>query len=90
MAKATIKNKKRMIGLLVIFGIFIVYLICNIFKWQIVKGAELREASYNQQTKNRTISPKRGVIYDRNKTVLAQSVTVETISITPKNIASRR
>ena len=77
-----------MIGLLIIFGIFILYLIGNIFKWQIVKGAELREASYNQQTKNRTISPKRGVIYDRNGTVLAESVTVETISITPKNIAS--
>ena len=56
------------------------------FKWQIVKGSELRESAYNQQTKNRTISPKRGVIYDRNGTVLAESVTVETISITPKNI----
>ena len=88
MAKASVLNKKRMIGLLMVFGVFIAYLLGNIFKWQIVKGAELKEASYNQQTKNRTISPKRGVIYDRNGTVLAESVSVETISITPKNISS--
>ena len=86
MSKATIQNKKRMLSLLIIFGIFLVYLLCNMFKWQIVRGAELQESAYNQQTKNRTISPKRGVIYDRNGTVLAESVTVETISITPKNI----
>ncbi len=86
MPKASVKNKKRMIVLMVLFGVFILYLLSNLFKWQIVKGAELKELSYNQQTKNRTISPKRGVIYDRNGTVLAESVTVETISITPKNI----
>lgn len=86
MSKATIQNKKRMITLLCVFGVFLIYLLCNMFKWQIVRGAELRESAYNQQTKNRTISPKRGVIYDRNGTVLAESVTVETISVTPKNI----
>lgn len=88
MAKATIQNKKRMMGILAIFAVLIIYLLCNMFKWQVVKATELREAAYNQQTKNRTISPKRGVIYDRNGTVLAESVTVETISITPKNIKS--
>lgn len=86
MSKATIQNKKRMLALLCIFGVFLIYLLFNMFKWQIVRGAELQESAYNQQTKNRTISPKRGVIYDRNGTVLAESVTVETISITPKNI----
>ena len=86
MAKATIQNKKRIMGILCIFALLIIYLVCNMFKWQILKGSELRESAYNQQTKNRTISPKRGVIYDRNGTVLAESVTVETISITPKNI----
>lgn len=86
MSKATIQNKKRMIGILCVFIVFVIYLVCNMFKWQVVRGAELRESAYNQQTKNRTISPKRGVIYDRNGTVLAESVTVETVSITPKNI----
>lgn len=88
MAKATIQNKKRMMWMLGIFAILILYLLCNMFKWQVVRAEELREAAYNQQTKNRTISPKRGVIYDRNGNVLAESVTVETISITPKNIKS--
>ena len=88
MSKASIHNKKRMMALLCVFGVFIIYLVGRIFYWQVVKGPELKEAAYNQQTKNRTISPKRGKIYDRNGTVLAESVTVETISITPKNITA--
>lgn len=88
MAKATIQNKKRMMGILGFFAVFILYLVCHMFYWQLIKGSELSEAAYNQQTKNRTISPKRGIIYDRNGTVLAESVTVETISVTPKNIKS--
>ncbi len=88
MSKATIQNKKRVITLLDLFAVFMVYIVGKLFYWQIVRGKELKEAAYNQQTKNRTISPKRGVIYDRNGTVLAESITVETISITPKKIKS--
>ncbi len=88
MSKATIQNKKRVITLLVLFAVFMVYIVGKLFYWQIIRGKELKEATYNQQTKNRTISPKRGVIYDRNGTVLAESITVETISITPKKIKS--
>lgn len=86
MSKATIKNKKRIMTLLVLFATFMFYIVGKLFYWQLVRGKELSEAAYNQQTKNRTISPKRGVIYDRNGTVLAESITVETISITPKKI----
>ena len=53
MAKATIQNKKRMIGILGFFAVFILYLVCHMFYWQLIKGSELSEAAYNQQTKNR-------------------------------------
>ena len=43
---------------------------------------------YSQQTLNRKINPKRGTIYDSTgKNVLAVSASVETVSVTPKNIA---
>lgn len=61
---------------------------CRLFYWQIVRGNDMKREAYAQQTKNKTISPSRGVIYDRNGEVLAESITVETISITPNNIKS--
>lgn len=86
MAKTSIETKKRMTLVLVFYFIVICVLIGRLFFWQIVRGASMREEAYAQQTKNRTISPKRGVIYDRNGEVLAESISVETISVTPKNI----
>ena len=86
MAKTSIETKKRMTVVLVIYVIVMIVLIGRLFFWQIVMGSEMREEAYAQQTKNRTISPKRGMIYDRNGEVLAESITVETISVTPKNI----
>ena len=47
------------------------------------------KSGYSQQTKNRIISPKRGVIYDANGVTLARSITVETISATPKNVKEK-
>lgn len=86
MAKTNIETKKRIRIVLVFYFIILLVLIGRLFFWQIVRGAEMKEEAYAQQTKNRTISPKRGIIYDRNGEVLAESITVETISITPKNI----
>ncbi len=86
MAKTTLDSKKRIRFILILYFIAVFILIARLFFWQIVRGADMREEAYAQQTKNRTISPKRGIIYDRNHEVLAESMTVETISITPKNI----
>ena len=89
MIKNTNKSKERVLWLLCFFMIALVALFGRMFYWQIIKGPELKSAAYTQQTKNRTISPSRGKIYDTNGTVLAESVTVETISITPKNIKEK-
>lgn len=86
MAKANVEIKKRITCVLVFFTLLFIGLICRLFYWQIVKGEEYRIEAYALQTKNRTISPKRGVIYDRNHEILAESISVESISITPKNI----
>ena len=86
MAKTNLESKKRMRIVLILFFLLIIVLIGRIFYWQVVRGSDMREEAYAQQTKNRKISPKRGVIYDKNGEVLAESITVESISITPKNI----
>lgn len=86
LAKTNIDTKKRSLFILFVFTMCIVGLLGRLFYWQIIKGKQYREEAYAQQTKNRTISPKRGVIYDRNGEILAESISVESVSITPKNI----
>ena len=53
---------------------------------QFVQGEELSKKAYNQQVSDEEITSKRGIIYDTNGTVLAQSVAVDTITINPKMI----
>ncbi len=86
MTKNESKSKVRVLWLLGFFIVALIALFCRMFYWQVVKGAELKNTAYSQQTRNRVISPNRGKIYDTNGEVLAESVTVESISITPKNI----
>lgn len=63
--------------------IIFVLLVTRIGWIQFVQGAELKELASRQQTLNKTISPKRGGIYDINGKALAISVPVDTISINP-------
>lgn len=86
MAKTKIETMKRLRVVLLVFFFIIILLVGRFFYWQIVRGNDLKAEAYAQQTRNRTISPKRGVIYDRNGEVLAESISVESVSITPKNI----
>ena len=86
MARTNLETKKRSMFILVFFTFCIVVLIGRLFYWQVIKGNYYRQEAYALQTKNRTISPKRGIIYDRNGEILAESISVESISVTPKNI----
>ena len=78
--------KKRMKIELFIFLILFVVLIVRIGYLQLVKGKELKQMAYEQQNLERTISPKRGVIYDSNGKILAVSSTVESVTVNPMNI----
>lgn len=89
MAKTKISSKKRMFTVLTFMMVLFIALIGRMFYWQVVKADELQQKAYAQQTKNRIISPKRGTIYDTNGVVLARSVSVETISVTPKNVKDK-
>ncbi len=77
----TLALKKRIliilccfVGGLLIMGIRLGYV-------QVIEGERLQGLADEQQTRNRTITPTRGNIYDRNQNILAKSASVATIGI---------
>lgn len=84
--QSTFKQKKRIVLLLVGAILCFLLLIVRTAWLQIIQGEELSSAAREQQTIDNPINPQRGLIYDRNYEVLANNLSVETISITPKNV----
>ncbi len=84
--QSTLKQRKRIIFLLLAVIVIFFALIVRVGWLQIVDGEKLSSAAREQQTSDSTISAKRGLIYDRNMKVLANNLSVETISITPSNV----
>jgi len=81
--KCSTAQKKRILTLLCIVLLCFFALFIRLFYWQVIRGEDLSLAAHEQQTTDSVITPDRGLIYDRNYTVLANNMTVETISITP-------
>lgn len=84
--QSTFKQKKRIVLLLAGAILCFLLLIVRTAWLQIVRGDELSAAAREQQTSDNIINPQRGLIYDRNFEILANNLSVETISITPKNV----
>ena len=84
---SNIKLKRRVRNILFIVLIILMALAIRVGWLQLVKGEELRALALRQQSLDRKINPKRGVIYDATeKNILAVSSTVETITVNPTNI----
>ena len=87
MISVKLSNKKKMRNLLFIAFLVLLLLIIRVGYIQLVKGKQLSEMAYEQQTLDRSINPKRGTIYDATgKNILAISSTVETVTVNPGNI----
>ena len=86
MVKINISTKKRIRIMLFVILLVIIMLIARLGYIQLINGKNLSEMAYEQQTLDRTINPKRGTIYDLTGQVLAQSSTVETVTVNPGNI----
>ncbi|HEY5585597.1 MAG TPA: penicillin-binding transpeptidase domain-containing protein, partial [Ruminiclostridium sp.] len=86
MARPNLNLKKRLLTVLGIFTFLTACLVVRIAWIQIANGQEYQQKAYAQQTNDRTISPKRGTIYDRNMKPLAVSGSVETVSANPQVI----
>lgn len=85
MKKVITISKRILIARLVIFC-FMLLLVIRLAYLQFIKGSDLKEQMYNQLITSRTISPKRGTIYDSTGKALAISADVDTISIVPTSI----
>ena len=71
-------------GILVTLGFILV--VAHLAIIQFAQGKKWSEKAYSQQVKNQIISPNRGTIYDSNGEVLAQSISVDTISLNPGKV----
>ena len=82
-----LKTKKRMIILLYFTLVLAIILIIKIFHLQFIMAPELKGKITAQQSSSRSVTPKRGTIYDSTEEhILAMSSTVETVTVNPVNI----
>lgn len=86
MKKLNISIKKRAFASFVIFALLLIALLVRCAWVQFVNGPDLQIRAIEQQTKDKTINSKRGIIYDRNGKILAQSASVEMVSVSPREI----
>ena len=84
--KTNTVTKKRIFILAICTCIIFFALIIRLFYLQTIKASWLREEANRQQVAVRTISSKRGIIYDSTGKVLAASAAVDTVSVTPSYI----
>lgn len=85
----SLSNKKKMKNaLFIVFIIFILFTV-RLAYIQFVWGTELSEKALDQQAQSRSITAKRGTLYDSTgKYILAESSSVESVSINPTNISA--
>ena len=81
MDKLNINNKKKIIFYIAFFQMAFFILICRVFFIQSIKAVEYQKMAYEQQTRDRLISPKRGEIVDRNNNPIATNESVYSISV---------
>lgn len=89
MEKPTISAKKRLL----------VFLFCAMFGYLLLVGRvafieffraeKLQEMAYEQQTRDRLITPKRGSILDRNGEGIALTETVNAVSVIPVQVKEK-
>ena len=79
---------KRLRFIFVVVLLIFILLIGRIAYIQFIQGSYLSELAYNQQAINQIISPKRGSILDSTGKILAQSSTVDTITINPAKLVA--
>ena len=83
----SLSNKKKMKNALFVDLFVFVLFTIRLAYIQFVWGAELSEKAWEQQSQSRSITAKRGTIYDSTgKYILAENSSVESISINPTNI----
>ena len=88
MIVGNLQSKRRIIFFLEVITIFWIIVIIRLIIVQFVEGEKWTLKAKNQAYVSRQITASRGIIYDRTeKNILAQSSSVETVSVNPVNIS---
>ena len=89
MEKPTISAKKRLLIFLfcAMFGYLL--LIGRVAFIEFFRAEKLQEMAYEQQTRDRLITPKRGSILDRNGEGIALTETVNAVSVIPVQVKEK-
>jgi len=82
--KSNIKKRTTVTAKIVLLAMLV--LTFRLVHWQFIKGSELQASAIEQQTMDSIVSSKRGIIYDRNGKVLAQSASVQTVTASPSEV----
>ena len=89
MLGSKLNSKKRMIFILIVVNIIWIILIIRVGIIQFIEGEKWKTRSENQQYVSRSIIAERGTIFDSSgEIILAQSSTVETVTVNPVNISA--
>lgn len=81
-----VTNRKRLLILLAGVTLVFFLLMGRLGYIQLIWGEELQDMALDQWTSKLPVAPKRGIIYDRNGNILAQSASAETIAARPSQI----
>ncbi len=88
MILSNLDSKRRILILLFLINIAWIILCTRVGIVQLIEGDKWKEKSEKQQYVSRSITAGRGTIYDRSgKIILAQSSSVETVTVNPVNIS---
>lgn len=89
MEKPTIQEKKRLLIFLFCATLGFFCLLCRLVFIGAVRAEPWQELAYEQQTRDRLITPKRGSILDRNGVGIAQTQTVTAVSVIPAQLVDK-
>ena len=79
-------HKRRMQWIAGILILAVIGVLGRLYYFQVVKFSEYQLEAIRQQTRETSISPNRGMIYDRNMRILASSSAVERVFISPAEL----
>ena len=89
MEKPTIQEKKRLLLFLFCAMLGFFCLLCRLVFIGTIRANSWQEMAYEQQTRDRLITPKRGSILDRNGVGIAQTQTVTAVSVIPAQLGDK-
>ncbi len=86
MAASAPRTKKKLLILLIIWGVLFLVLSIRLTQVMIINAPDLQEKALSQWTRRSNLTAKRGRIMDRNGLVLAQSGTAYRVLVNPQAI----